>query len=249
MIISLVSLGTIVGLVNFNGYIDAFNNHDKMEEEEVAKGIKIIRQMEEYNVIKSEEKIDKVQDSLNKTHSNKNKEIDFRDKFSDSVILGDSRAESILGYGILDSSSVVASKGKNLITAQKKGDINKAINLAPKNIFLTYGLNDTGIYGESSKFIDEYEKIIKYIQKKLPTTKIYVNSIFGVENVALVKEPYLKKISEFNEALSEMCDRLDLTYVDGSSIVDSSLYEGDGVHFKPEFNKLWLKLLIQDADL
>ena len=46
-----------------------------------------------------------------------------------------------------------------------------------------------------------------------------------------------------------MCDRLDLTYVDGSSIVDSSLYEGDGVHFKPEFNKLWLKLLIQDADL
>ncbi|HBI93819.1 MAG TPA: hypothetical protein DDY58_16125, partial [Terrisporobacter glycolicus] len=64
------------------------------------------------------------------------------DKFSSSVILGDSRAESIVSYEILDSSPVVAYKGRNLISAQKEGDINKAISLAPANLFLTYGLND-----------------------------------------------------------------------------------------------------------
>ena len=103
------------------------------------------------------------------------------------MILGDSRAESIVSYEILNNSSVVAYKGRNLKSAQKEGDINKAINLAPKNIFLTYGLNDIQIYGNPLDFIKEYEKIIKDIQNKLPNTKIYVNTIFRVNSKAIIQ--------------------------------------------------------------
>lgn len=202
--------------------------------------------------MESEEKIDLVQSSLqgiNINKENNNEKVNLIDKFSNSVILGDSRAESIVSYEILNNSSVVAYKGRNLISAQKEGDINKAINLAPKNIFLTYGLNDIQIYGNPSDFIEEYEKIIKDIQNKLPNTKIYVNSIFRVNSKAISKSPALKNVPQFNTAILNMCNKLGVTYIDGSSIVDDSLYEADGIHFKPEANKRWVNLLIQKANL
>lgn len=203
-------------------------------------------------MLESEEKIELVQSSLQGININKendNEKVALIDKFSNSVILGDSRAESIVAYEILNNSSVVAYKGRNLMSAQKEGDINKAINLAPKNIFLTYGLNDIQIYGNPSDFIKEYEKIIKDIQNKLPNTKIYVNSIFRVNSKAISKSPALKNVPQFNTAILNMCNKLGVTYIDGSSIVDDSLYEADGIHFKPEANKRWVNLLIQKANL
>lgn len=203
-------------------------------------------------MLESEEKIELVQSSLQGININKendNEKVALIDKFSNSVILGDSRAESIVAYEILNNSSVVAYKGRNLMSAQKEGDINKAINLAPKNIFLTYGLNDIQIYGNTSDFIKEYEKIIKDIQNKLPNTKIYVNSIFRVNSKAISKSPALKNVPQFNTAILNMCNKLGVTYIDGSSIVDDSLYEADGIHFKPEANKRWVNLLIQKANL
>lgn len=239
-------------VIKLNGSTDALNNTDKREESQVIKGIEIIKVLENKDVLESEEKIDLVQSSLqgiNINKENNNEKVDLIDKFSNSVILGDSRAESIVSYEILNNSSVVAYKGRNLKSAQKEGDINKAINLAPKNIFLTYGLNDIQIYGNPLDFIKEYEKIIKDIQNKLPNTKIYVNSIFRVNSKAISKSPALKNVPQFNAAIMDMCNKQGVTYIDASSIVDDSSYESDGIHFKPNFNKRWVELLIQKANL
>ncbi|MEW9080226.1 GDSL-type esterase/lipase family protein [Terrisporobacter glycolicus] len=238
--------------MNFSDSINTLNNRKKEEEAQVAKGIEIIKELEKKDVSKSEEKINLVQSSLqgvNINQQNNNGKINLIDKFSSSVILGDSRAESIVSYGILNNSSVVAYKGRNLISAQKEGDINKAINLAPTNIFLTYGLNDVEIYSNPSGFINEYKKIIKDIQSKLPNSKIYVNSIFNVNNKAISKSPDLKNVSVFNAAIINMCNELGVVYIDGSSIVDASSYESDGIHFKPGFNKRWVEMLVQKANL
>lgn len=238
--------------MHFNDNIDAFNNQDEIEEAQVAKGIKIIKKLEKKDVLESEEEIDFVQSTLqgfDVNEENNSEEVNFIDKFSSSVILGDSRAESLVSYEILNNSSVIAYKGRNLVSAQKEGDVDKAINLAPKNIFLTYGLNDIPIYKDSSTFIREYEKIISDIQSKSPNTKIYVNSIFSVNSEVISKRPDLNNVSQFNIAISNMCNKLGVTYIDGSSVVDDSLYEEDGIHFKPEFNKRWVELLIQRANL
>lgn len=243
--------------MNFSDSINALDNQKKIEEAQVAKGIEIVKELEKKDVSQSEEKINLVQSNLqgvninqeSNDQENSNGGINLIDKFSSSVILGDSRAESIVSYGILDSSPVVAYKGRNLITAQKEGDINKAINLSPANLFLTYGLNDVELYGDSSDFIKEYEKVIKDIQSKLPNTKIYVNSIFKVKDKAISESPSLKNVPQFNAAIINMCNKLGVTYIDGSSIVDESSYEDDGIHFKPGFNKRWVEMLVQKANL
>lgn len=243
--------------MNFSDSINALNNQKKIEEAQVAKGIEIVKELEKKDVSQSEEKINLVQSNLqgvninqeNNNQENNNEKINLIDKFSSSVILGDSRAESIVSYEILDSSPVVAYKGRNLISAQKEGDINKAISLAPANLFLTYGLNDVELYGDPSDFIKEYEKVIKDIQSKLPNTKIYVNSIFKVKDKAISKSPSLKNVPQFNTAIINMCNKLGVTYIDGSSIVDGSSYEDDGIHFKPGFNKRWVEMLVQKANL
>ncbi len=243
--------------MNFSDSINALDNQKKIEEAQVAKGIEIVKELEKKDVSQSEEKINLVQSNLqgvninqeSNDQENSNGGINLIDKFSSSVILGDSRAESIVSYGILDSSPVVAYKGRNLITAQKEGDINKAINLSPANLFLTYGLNDVELYGDPSDFIKEYEKVIKDIQSKLPNTKIYVNSIFKVKDKAISESPSLKNVPQFNTAIINMCNKLGVTYIDGSSIVDESSYEDDGIHFKPGFNKRWVEMLVQKANL
>ena len=243
--------------MNFSDSINALDNQKKIEEAQVAKGIEIVKELEKKDVSQSEEKINLVQSNLqgvninqeSNDQENSNGGINLIDKFSSSVILGDSRAESIVSYGILDSSPVVAYKGRNLITAQKEGDINKAINLSPTNLFLTYGLNDVELYGDPSDFIKEYEKVIKDIQSKLPNTKIYVNSIFKVKDKAISESPSLKNVPQFNTAIINMCNKLGVTYIDGSSIVDESSYEDDGIHFKPGFNKRWVEMLVQKANL
>ena len=77
-------------------------------------------------MLESEEKIELVQSSLQGININKendNEKVNLIDKFSNSVILGDSRAESIVAYEILNNSSVVAYKGRNLMSAQKKKEI------------------------------------------------------------------------------------------------------------------------------
>ncbi|UEL46361.1 GDSL-type esterase/lipase family protein [Terrisporobacter hibernicus] len=248
--------------MNFSDSINALDNQKKIEEAQVAKGIEIVKELEKKDVSQSEEKINLVQSNLqgvninqesndqeNNNQENNNEKINLIDKFSSSVILGDSRAESIVSYEILDSSPVVAYKGRNLISAQKEGDINKAISLAPANLFLTYGLNDVELYGDPSDFIKEYEKVIKDIQSKLPNTKIYVNSIFKVKDKAISESPSLKNVPQFNTAIINMCNKLGVTYIDGSSIVDESSYEDDGIHFKPGFNKRWVEMLVQKANL
>lgn len=245
--ISIVSIGVVVGAVCITKSSNAINTQDKSDEAKIARGVQIIKELESQDVIKIEEEINLVQSNLS-SEDNSDK-VNYIDKFSNSVILGDSRAEGLTGYGILNNSSVVANKGRNLITAEKDGDIQKAINLSPKNVFLTYGINDIGSYEDEEAFANQYKKVIDKIKKQLPNSTIYVNSIFRVSDAAYAKRPEFKKISNYNTALKKMCKNLGVTYIDGSSCVQNDLYEPDGIHFKPQFLKNWLNLLINKANL
>lgn len=215
-----------------------------------------IKELETQNIVDIEEKIDSIREKNdtieqnNSVETNKaNSKVNYNKKYSNSVIVGDSRAEAISAYGYLDNSSVVAYKGRNISSAKKNGDIDKAIGLYPKNIFFTYGVNDIECYSDSSIFIKEYKTVIEQVQNKLPKTKIYVSSILPVRQDAISKQPNYKNLDKFNEGLKKMCKEMDVVYLDGTSIVKESDFDADGIHFVGNFQKKWLNFFIEKANL
>ena len=98
-------------------------------------------------------------------------DVEIRQVFAGSVIIGDSITESIVEYGYLDTDVVVSKRGLNVQAADDQ--INTAINLNPTHVFMAFGSNDLEIYGsDSSGFIDAYRTQIKKIQAALPDVPV-----------------------------------------------------------------------------
>lgn len=249
--IGLVALGVIVICLIIIYAVNFLTNQNTSEEKSIKEGVQALKELEEKDVVKVEEKIASIQSTngVNEGQGSQNSGINYKSKFSSSVIVGDSRAEGISAYGFLTQSSVVAHKGRNILNAMEKGDISTAIGLAPKNMFLTYGINDIAAYGDSSRFIKEYEKVIKTIKSELPNTEIYVCSILPVQSFAVSKQPSLANIDKWNGDLKKLCKKVKVTYLDANPIVEQSDYEQDGIHFKGSFQKKWMNFFIEKAGL
>lgn len=191
--------------------------------------------------------IQRVQDQFNR------KQIDaasFPARFANTMILGDSLAAGLLEYGIMPDSIVLAKRG--LRTDNMDSEIATAINYAPKAVFMEFGINDlTYCRGDAKRYIRQYEAQVEKVQKALPNTKIYINSLTPITKKAIVKNPYFGHVDEFNNALKKMCKTMHLTYIDNTHTLDFSkdVYEYDGVHPKYLYYPLWLSRMLKVAGL
>lgn len=206
------------------------------------KGVAKIKELESEDISSIRNEIEKNSDDSSNIDENKD-DANFEKVFDDSVIMGDSRGEGLTEYGFLSPSSVVAYKGRNVI--QAKGDVSEVVNLSPSNVFLTYGMNDLQLFSNSKDFINNYEILIKDIERKLPSSKIYVTSIIPTTQAAMEKEHSFKNVYSFNKALEGMCKALNVEFIDVNDSVNSkiNLYAPDGIHFSPKFYNGYLNML------
>ena len=102
-------------------------------------------------------------------------DVQLRQVFAGSVILGDSITNSIVEYGYLDTDVVVAKLGLSVAGADEQ--IDTAIGLKPTHVFMAFGSNDLETYGSnSSEFIAAYKTQIQKIQAALPTSTVSCRS-------------------------------------------------------------------------
>ncbi|MGL5068144.1 MAG: GDSL-type esterase/lipase family protein [Sarcina sp.] len=190
-------------------------------------------------------------DGENTANENDTQEIEpkeqtnYKDVFSNSVIMGDSQTQGLTIYGFLDTTSVIGVKGGGISDATTK-NMDILSNLSPSNVFTLYGMNDILNYQSNiDGFINDYSILIKKIKVTLPDSKIFVNSILPVEAKVTSSRPIYKQIDAYNVALKAMCNDLSITYVDSHKILldNPTLFEGDGMHLKPSFYNNWLDLL------
>lgn len=179
---------------------------------------------------------------LQEVGGNKGK-LDNRFIFSNSVLIGDSMAEGIVDYRILDSSNVFAKRGKRLATSEELFD--QAIKASPENLFIEFGMNDIISYsGKEKPFIKEYKGIIKKLKKELPNTNLYVVSISTISPLGIKNKPSMKNFTGYNQKMKEMCKQENITFVDTTLLLDNnSGYEFDGIHPKEPFYSNWVKLM------
>lgn len=176
----------------------------------------------------------------------KEKPIDVKVAFANTIFMGDSISEGLSEYEILNPSSVMAIKGRNTISA--KNDVESVVNLNPANIVMFYGMNDMLMFQNASEFVNSYEELINSLESKIPNTRIFINSVMPANEEATESEPSLNKYVEFNIALQEMCKKLKIQYVDTTYMLkdDSTFYEQDGIHMVYKFYPQWLEIIRQN---
>lgn len=220
------------------GYISYKNIAREENLKQIEEVVKFIKELESKDVIEVENKINSI-DEIKDV-----KDKDFKKVFENYVIMGDSRAEVLVEYEILNKSSVIAYKGRNTDIAMK--DIDILENLHPRKIFMNYGMNDMEYFGgDANSFVQHYEKLIEDIKIKYPKSKIYISDILPVQQKAIDKKSVYSKVEEFNDSLKEMCNRLGLNFIETRNIVieNPKFYEPDGIHLIQDFYPLWLKEL------
>lgn len=169
--------------------------------------------------------------------------------FHDTLILGDSLAESLLDFRLLRKNNVVAKRGRCIDGID--GDLLMAYALQPKIVFMEYGKNDIRhFHGDYNAFITIYKKRIRQLLDN-GVEKVYVNSIIPMRrDVELMfggREAFLK----FNDALKGMCEELDITYIDNTMLMswEDDEFEYDGFHPKYPYYQKWLMNIMQCANL
>lgn len=210
---------------------------------DTERGLSYIRAAESEDITTIEQKINQLerQDGGEDSRS-------YKEKFASSIVMGDSIAEGFSEYDLLNASSVVSKIGVHLYELEEQ--VQQAADLNPQVIFLALGMNDViATAGDTEQFLEQYEAVVAQLREAVPNAHIYVNSIFPVQDSAIEKEPELAQISEYNTVLRQMCDDLQLGFIDNTDLVQDQYYEEDGVHFKAEFYPLWADRMAEVAAL
>lgn len=210
---------------------------------DTEQGLSYIRAAESEDITTIEQKINQLerQDGGEDSRS-------YKEKFASSIVMGDSIAEGFSEYDVLNASSVVSKIGVHLYELEEQ--VQQAADLNPQVIFLALGMNDViATAGDTEQFLEQYEAVVAQLREAVPNAHIYVNSIFPVQDSAIEKEPELAQISEYNTVLRQMCDDLQLGFIDNTDLVQEQYYEEDGVHFKAEFYPMWADRMAEVAAL
>lgn len=161
--------------------------------------------------------------------------------FDDFVFLGDSRVVGFSLYGYLPSDRVLAETGDTIRAIE--GNMDSIRSLQPGKIFISYGINDIscGLWSTADEYAEDFARQLDDLKKELPDADIYVNSILPATEEAVGNAPVWGGLPEFSEAVRKVCEKKKVSFIDNQNLIKehADLYEGDGVHVKPDFYRFW----------
>ncbi len=124
----------------------------------------------------------------------------------------------------------------------------------PAKVFLLIGINDLSKNVSPDTVYVNIVKIVSIITKKSPKTKVYVESIFPVNNTFKTFGSHTSRtpqVKDINERLKSICPKLGATYVDLFSVLKNPnddllnpMYTNDGLHLLGDGYKAWAKAIL-----
>lgn len=233
-----------------------------VEEVDVSEGVKILKQLEEADTAEVDAKIQAlgVPDSEDASGEDgggqssdaaddaiSGEDIVPMEHFRGSVVLGDSIAEELSAYEILDESVVVAKIGVSIPNAGELVD--KAVGLNPQNLFIAFGSNDVQTTGEMRRCFVRITKGCLMESKKDFQIQRFMSRMLRLCRTGCWRVSVFQVIPQFNEVLRQLCEEEGVTFIDNSELLSDELYEQDGIHFRPEYHRKWAIHMIQVAGL
>lgn len=233
----------------------------KASETDLSKGNEVIKSLSGYDVKKAQKNVNiaekerehkfgnyhRVDDVLADIDSGK---TTYRKVFQDVYIVGDSLMNGLEAYNILNSNHLVTQVSASLYHLD--GNLNKIIRMNPPILILHYGVNMISTDRKYlNNYITMYTGLIQKLQASLPDTRIIISGIFPV-NRNIARANRFGMINEYNQNLINMCNKLDIEYMDSSSVLYAhpECYGGDGIHLSKAFyERYWLRFIIKEMGI
>lgn len=182
----------------------------------------------------------------------KNGDTSIFSLYRNSLILGDSRVYGFDSYGFVPGEQVLAAAGTTIANIEDNLEIIQ--RMQPQVMYFSYGVNDMGLQIGSDRgengYAQVYEEQIDKALSVSPNSQIVVNSIIPVTQAAKERSPRWDQAEDYNRQIQEMCERRGWTYVDNTDLADNGnapIYQGDGVHFLPDFYPVWASNMLFEA--
>lgn len=191
-------------------------------------------------------------------------EIDPYFYLGETVFIGDSRTNGLLGYEYLPPEQVFAVDGstqKTILEHKFEDFANDGIKRPlkdvvaqrqPHRLLIAFGVNAIPVMTES-EFIESYDILLEELKEASPDSKIVIQAIFPVSFWKQDSIPTLTNdnINQYNKLLKKYCKENDYTFFDISDHfrdedggLDYQYDAGDGLHFNRHFYETYLKLLV-----
>lgn len=178
--------------------------------------------------------------------------IDVWSLFTDYAIIGDSRAEGFIDYGLLSEDRVLAVKGEGIDNTEGWIPTLQALN--PSVIFVIYGTNDmgNGVGAGWDGYKEHCRPHLQALKQYFPNADIYFNSIMPVFDPAYSKNGVWAEIDLYNGVLKDLCNEEGIYFLDTNEVAyaNTGMYMEDGIHFISDFYELWARnMWLQVYDL
>lgn len=169
------------------------------------------------------------------------------------VFLGDSHTEHFPLLELLGDCHV---KNRGISGDRLRGILQRLdpiIGAKPEKIFIQAGINDLGMGASYDSIVTQYQRVIRLLREGTPGSKIYVQSIFPVENKKDRPSTYCnpqvnKTVQKINAFLKLNAAKQNYTFIDVYSALASEgrlnpEYSFDGIHLTIQGYQLWADLL------
>lgn len=262
LLLFLIVILALYPVRNFVSITAGANAEKTTVKSEQTDGEQALIELSQYNIDKAQSNLKKANSQRASSSSPTKAEIamvlkqlsegktSYRKVLKDVYIVGDSLMNGLEAYNILNTNHLITQVSASLY--HLKGNVNKIIKLKPPVLILHYGVNMISTNKKQlNNFITMYTGLIKQIQKGSPDTRIIISGLFPVDrDVARAKR--FAKIDTYNEALQKMCKKLDVEFMDSSSVLKkhSECYGGDGIHLSKAFyERYWLRFVIKEMEI
>lgn len=176
-------------------------------------------------------------------------EVMNRDKDS-IVFLGDSLTDYVKFDEILRNPSI---KNRGIAGDTTLGVLNRldeVISMKPAKLFILIGTNDI-VYGrKADEIIQSIRQIISRVQSESKDTKIYIQSLFPVNNIKFRTNRPIETIQAVNAEIRKLADELHCTFINLYPLLlnesENALdvrYTIDGLHLNGKGVLKWVEYL------
>ncbi len=173
----------------------------------------------------------------------------IRQLFSDVVVLGNSRAKSVLDSGILTERTVLYKWAAHMDEITEM--VQQAASLQRGKALFMMGVNDLGYYmANVEKWRRDYIAMIDLFRSINPDAEIYLQEIIPINENYRYRWHNMDRVVRYNEVLYEIAEATGTTVVRVTDFAFPEFLNDDtGAHYDKRFHFYWAQTLANQMGL